>query len=242
MKTATTRNFKFISALLVVGALFSAGIAAGKLDFFRIKYVVVEGNTEFSSDEILSLSGVSLGDCVFFIDIRSAENELSRKVFAEDIQIIKHGFNTLRIEIIERRPTISIGEGRGVDSDGYILPMDTTFACLKAETFFEYGQTENKLRGEDRILKEVAEICSRDVDFSFLSEVVVERKGLSVITEDGIYVYIGNSDLLTCLRIIMTLNGTEWWDSGYCYDLSSPGELLISRKSFYGNNKDCYGG
>ncbi|MBN2362769.1 FtsQ-type POTRA domain-containing protein [candidate division WOR-3 bacterium] len=242
MKMENPKKFKAVIFAFLTATLFSAGVAAGKLHFFRVESVIVRGNTELSSHEIFEIAGVSKGDCVFFVNLSEAELNLSKEIFAKKILVRKSGPNALEIEIIERYPSLDIGNGKGVDADGYILPIDSSKALLGAKTMNEYTESDLFLTEEDRILKDVASVCSQGINFPFLSEVIVCKKGLSVKTKDGVYAYFGYSDFVLSYRILMTVRGTDWWDRKYCYDLSSPGELLIFKRSALTNNKDCYGG
>ncbi|MBN1620290.1 hypothetical protein JW890_06175 [candidate division WOR-3 bacterium] len=234
--------FKVIFFLFLTTIVFCAGVVVGKTSLFRVENVKIYGSTEFNGDEIISLAGIKRGQCVFFIDWTAAQRNLSEKVSAKKVRLYREGSNTVVVEMLKRYASLDIGGGKGIDADGYIMKIDSGEILLRAYTINEYSDSDRQLSGADRFLNGVASVCTRGQSFPFLESVFVCEKGISLMTEDGIAVFIGNTDIILSYRVILTLKETDLWSKKYCYDLSSPGELLIFRRSGLTNNRECHGG
>lgn len=234
--------FRTASFLLLTVIVFCAGAAVGKTGLFRVENIKIYGDTEFSGDEIISMAGIKRGQCVFFIDWPAAQKKLSENIRAKKVRIGREGSNTVVVEMLKRYASLDIGGGRGIDADGYIMKIDSGEVFLRAYTINEYTDSDRMLSGADRFLNDVASVCARGRSFPFLESVFVCEKGITLMTEDKIAVFIGNTDIVLSYRVILTLKETDWWSKKYCYDLSSPGELLIYRRSGLTNNREYYGG
>ncbi len=87
----------------------------GCTPFFQVHSIIIEGNTALTDEKVISLSGISLGENIFYADTWGAKKSLKGNPFVEAVKIHRNLPDKLTIHITERRSV-----GYIVTSDGYV--------------------------------------------------------------------------------------------------------------------------
>lgn len=91
------------SSIIVLIVLVIALITA--LLFFRVEYIIIEGNDFYTIEEIIEASGVNSGDNMFFMSRRQIAESLTRSLpYIYSVQFVTNLPNTLYIIIVEDTP------------------------------------------------------------------------------------------------------------------------------------------
>ncbi len=115
----------------IVAVLFSVVFICGALllgvsVFFKISEIKVEGNTRYSSEQVVSVSGIELGDNLFFVNKFGAISRIFKELpYAQEVTISRALPDTVKIKIVDAQPVAYVQEG-----DGYWL-MDKSCKLLE---------------------------------------------------------------------------------------------------------------
>ena len=105
--------------LIIVSIIFIMGI------FFEISVIDVEGNVNYSADEIISASGIHTGDNLFFLNRIGAGSRIVVKLpYIESVSITRHLPNSITISVSESKATACIAVGEelwSISSSGKFL-------------------------------------------------------------------------------------------------------------------------
>ena len=128
LKTIRNRALLIFYALLIIGVLVVA-ILFSIFTFFKVDKVNIEGSTIYTNEEILSASGIKVGDSLVFADTKGAEISIERKLlYVEDVSLNKSIPSSLNIKVTQAVPTYSV-EFRGkyiyVSAKGKILEINS---------------------------------------------------------------------------------------------------------------------
>ena len=100
-------------------------IILGTSGFLRVSVITVAGATMYSDEEIITVSGISAGDNLLFIDISVAERRIQVAMpFIDTVNVMRLPPDTVHIEITESKAIAAI-EFRNdiiiIDSTGRVL-------------------------------------------------------------------------------------------------------------------------
>jgi len=96
-----------LSALLICGALL-LGVSV----FFKISVIKTEGNTRYSQEQIISASGLKIGDNLFFVNKFDAISKIFKSLpYIDEAKIRKELPNILIIEVVEAAPVAYVKSG-----------------------------------------------------------------------------------------------------------------------------------
>lgn len=106
-------------------------LETSKAAAFGVKSVTVEGNTRYSNDAIVGISGIYVGQSVFSVNKKqAAENIKAAFPYIETVEVSNSSFDTIRIKVEETEPIgaiyaggrwVVVGEdGRGLEA----LPVE----------------------------------------------------------------------------------------------------------------------
>ena len=99
--------YKLLSILIIFAA-----ILAGCVVFFRVNTMVVEGNSRYTSDEIIIASGVQQGDNLFTLNkSQMVSRILTRLPYVDDLSIERKLPDTLIFYVTESTPVAWIESG-----------------------------------------------------------------------------------------------------------------------------------
>jgi cell division protein FtsQ len=88
---------------------------------FQISRIAVEGNREISTDEIISMAGIVLGDNILKIDLSRASAQIETIPMIKEADIERKFPSHLCIRVVERKPIALLPTREGylaVDADG----------------------------------------------------------------------------------------------------------------------------
>lgn len=117
-------RFGFLYKLLSFLIIFAA-ILAGCVAFFRVNQVVVTGNGRYSAQEIITASGVELGDNLFLVNRpQTAQKILGSLPYVENAIPVHRLPDTVELHITECVPAAAFRFGGGwwlMDARGKLL-------------------------------------------------------------------------------------------------------------------------
>ncbi|MDD6612209.1 MAG: FtsQ-type POTRA domain-containing protein [Clostridiales bacterium] len=106
--------------------LIAAAIVMAPTVFFRVSKVTVTGDTRYTDEELVRISGVQEGDNMFFLDTGHIISLLEAKYpYLDTIQLHRRMPSTLQIEVTDRVPILSI------ENNGSYLLMDRAGKVLE---------------------------------------------------------------------------------------------------------------
>ncbi|MBQ2021872.1 MAG: FtsQ-type POTRA domain-containing protein [Peptococcaceae bacterium] len=85
------------------------------LPVFQVQQIVVAGNDALSTEKVISISGLQVGDNLFWCDTGEAKKQLRHNPFVKKVSIRRDLPDTLIVQVTER-PSV----GYIVTSDGYV--------------------------------------------------------------------------------------------------------------------------
>ena len=102
---------------VICGVLISCAVLFGIswLPVFQVQQITVTGNDALSTDKVISISGLTQGDNLFWCSTGEAKKQLRHNPFVEKVSIRRELPDGLVIQITER-PSV----GYIVTSDGYV--------------------------------------------------------------------------------------------------------------------------
>ncbi len=119
-------RFSFLYRILVFMVICGA-IAVALTMFFKVETVSVEGNSRYTSDQIIEASGIKTGDNMFFLNKYNASEEITSALpYVETVQITRQLPDTLIVIVRECSAPAAVqqdgklwllsGDGKIVDS------------------------------------------------------------------------------------------------------------------------------
>lgn len=135
---------KKIKILIIIILLVLIAIIAAMLSpLFNIKSIKVVGNSILQSEEIISLSGISLEENIFKVRKLKTIDNIKQNAYINDVAIHKKLPNTIEIQVKERRPSFMLEYGNGyvyLNNQGYMLEISS----IKKEIPILLGTTTSK--------------------------------------------------------------------------------------------------
>lgn len=135
------RNFSLYYLLITIFVIL-AMIALSFTFLFRIDTINVKGNTLYTTDQVIEVSGISIGDNLFRTNTSEVESKiLSAFPYFESASVSRKLASTVNIELVEATPAVSIKysdtEFMVVSTKGKIL--ETGLTSPKEGTAEVYG-------------------------------------------------------------------------------------------------------
>jgi len=118
----------YLLPLVLVGGLLWAGWRVPELfthsASFRLKALEVGGLHLLRGTDILTASGLQVGDNVFAVDLREVEARLERLPWIKQAVVVRKPPDRLVVHVVERRRLAWVDLGRvyGIDGQGVLLP------------------------------------------------------------------------------------------------------------------------
>ena len=79
-----------------------------QIEFFAVKKIVVDGNSELSKNKIIATSGIVIGENIFKVDIKSVKENLLLHPYINNVKIKRKLPDKITIKIDEREETAYI--------------------------------------------------------------------------------------------------------------------------------------
>jgi len=173
-----------------------------KTNYFEISDVIVSNNLQLSKDEIVSYSGVHIGDNTFKIKMSEVREKILKTPFIKDVIIKRKLPDKLLIEVVERRKIAAIsymGLYFFVDNEGIILytshEIDNTYIIegFEFESFIEGEKIKVK---NDEDLKKVIALCSllENSDLAIKPKIACNGGNIILYLNDNFKVNFGRGE------------------------------------------------
>ncbi|KZL94176.1 cell division protein FtsQ/DivIB [Clostridium magnum] len=190
------RKKKLQKTLLLFTLMISlCAILCLKLPYFNIKTIQVLGNKNISQSNIISLSKISTGNNIFYIDLKDSENNILSNPYIYSAEIIRKLPSTVQISVKEREAVFYNVK------DNMNLVIDKNAIVLQQREDIR-GMKLIKLDGLDYNKVELGKIIndadSRRVDVvKALGDIIESNKILGITSIDvsssvDIKIYYGN--------------------------------------------------
>jgi cell division protein FtsQ len=209
---------KRLSIMLSLIFLLIGGIVYFILSpVFNVKAIEVVDNTRLSSEQIVSMSEISLNANTFKFSSREVKNKLLKNPYIEDIKVNRGIFsNSVKITVKERIATLMLEYGNSyvyINNQGYILeisPIKLESPIVKGYvTPLEDIKPGNRLNKDDLerlevVLKIIESVQSAGIE-NLITQIDISNKKNYVLTieSEDKTVYLGTcSDLSTQMLYI----------------------------------------
>ncbi len=232
--------FKIIRWLILIGIIIAGIIYAMLSPIFNITDINVIGNSKISSETIISLSDLNIGQNIFDFRTSNIIENIKENAYIDTVEINRKFPDEIEIVITEREATYMITLGNAyvyINNQGYILEITSVkgdFPLIVGyETSEEQIQTGNRLDAEDLeklndVLKIVETASSMDSEVTnLITQIDISDKSNYILTleEEGKEVYLGDiTNLSTKILWINELLEIEKDNEGIIYlnvDLNS---------------------
>lgn len=108
-RTRRRRRHSSMYFFLILILVLGIGVLLSVTLFFNINKIDVKGNVDYSSQDIINVSGIGIGDNMVRLDAAKAEqNILNSMVYIEEADISKHYPDTLEINVTKCVATASV--------------------------------------------------------------------------------------------------------------------------------------
>ena len=196
MKVAVKSFWKyvFISIIFVFLLGIYAATQSELLDVDEIEVVITGGN-EISSDEVVTLSGISLSQSMISVDSREAESEILKNSWVDEVEVRKDWPDSVLIWVSLRAAFAHVvtieGNFATVDINGIVLKnsrMDSSsnLVTLLAEKLPAPGA---KVEGVQMLL-EAAKSITPDLQ-KWVKIISPTANGVRVELDDSVFVELG---------------------------------------------------
>lgn len=200
------KAFKIVKYLMLLALFITLILVTIFSPLFNIKNIILTGNEQITQNEIISLSGVKIGENTYKISKHKVKEKIKENTYIEDVIIKRKLPSELQISIVERKPAFMIEYGATfvyVNNQGYMLEINTEklelpiLQGIQTETtnFIEGNRLENNdLQKMNTVIKimeiaennEMAELITRiDIENEENYKILLETKEKTI--------YLGNS-------------------------------------------------
>jgi len=118
--------FKRVAMNILFGVFIVVSVAAAIYYTFLLSDILVTGNDEYSAEYIVEISGLQLGQHMFFVDLDSAKAKIEEDPYLQ-VNDINYIFpSRVRMDITERKEVagiIGLDYNVIIDHNGYVLSM-----------------------------------------------------------------------------------------------------------------------
>ena len=196
MKVAVKSFWKyvFISIIFVFLLGIYAATQSELLDVDEIEVVITGGN-EISSDEVVTLSGISLSQSMISVDSREAESEILKNSWVDEVEVRKDWPDNVLIWVSLRAAFAHVvtieGNFATVDINGIVLKnsrmdLSSNLVTLLAEKLPAPGA---KVEGVQMLL-EAAKSITPDLQ-KWVKIISPTANGVRVELDDSVFVDLG---------------------------------------------------
>ena len=141
-KKLRMRRMKIIGGILLSCVLL---FGISWLPVFQIQAITVTGNDALSTEKVVSLSGITSGDNLFWCGIGEAKKQLRHNPFVQDVSIRRALPDELIIEVTERKSLGYIVTPDGyvqVDAEGRLLAIQQSLSNYRLPVINGVGLSE----------------------------------------------------------------------------------------------------
>ncbi len=218
IKLQKRRIIKKLSAILLLIILLIGGLIYFVLSpVFNVKSIDVVNNSKITSEQIVSMSEISLNVNMFKFSKKEVKEKILSNPYIEDVNISRNIFsNKVKIDVKERAATLMLEYGNSyvyINNQGYILeisPIKIDSPIIKGYvTHLEDVKPGNRLSKDDLerlevVLKIIETAQSAGLE-NLITHIDIKNKKefVMVLESEDKTVYLGNcSDLSTQMLYI----------------------------------------
>lgn len=189
-KRKSKKIIKIFSILLLIGAI---AIFAFITPIFNITKIDIRGNTQISSDTIISMSGLKKGENIFKFNNSIIKN-IKDNPYIEDVKISRKLPGTIIISVNERTIKYQIkliNSYAYIDKNGYILEISSV--KKEVPVIVGFNVTENDLINQKRLEIENLEKLNKMHKITDAAKSIDLEKLITEINiedENNCYIYI----------------------------------------------------
>jgi len=185
--------------LLVCSIIFVA------YELFQVREITIAGCTTLDEEQVAALSGLTPGECIFFVNTDAVMEALSANPYVDPVSVTITYPYTVAIEIRERTPAAYIdasGVRLTIDSEAVLLSVDTSpegdvspMVTGISTDRFEVGQP----LGDDAYKRKVfsdllSAIAGSGMDIAGID--LTYASSIKLQTRSGLLIQMGDGDAL----------------------------------------------
>lgn len=183
----------------ICGVILLLGILLTVLPLFRVNKIVVDGNSYYTAEQIISFSGISEGDEWFSLNGNSVANAVrSGGEYIDRVMVSSEFFFVIRITVVEKKMMYT-------EHEGTYYAFDDTFTVVRAsEQAADFADFLYVELPEISGIREGYEIrfANAEMDMSYINELC------SALSENGL---LAHATRLNCEKkygVSVELGGT----------------------------------
>ena len=195
---------------------------------FKLTNIEITGNNQLNNTEVIKQSNLKFGESIFSNFNIITKVRLKQNGYIQDAQIIKKMPNTIKINIIERKPSFQIKTENGfyiiIDEQGYIIDCLEESKDLVTITGMQITEEniQNKKRLEDDDLNVNLENILHIKDettnmgiYNKINEIQVKNEYILKLDEINITINLGNcTNLKNRMYYVKSILEKEQGNSG----------------------------
>lgn len=201
------KRIKFVLKIFLLLCVIAGIIVfAFTSPIFNIKDIKVINNSQITSENIISLSGIKTGENLFKFSSIKAQNGIKENPYIESVKVNRKFPNTIEIDVKERTATYSVdflGKYAYINNQGYILEISEDSKnmpiILSVSTPEEQINAGNRLNEEDLekledVLKITAVMTENNLNDKVTSiDIKDKNEYIIYLEEEQKTVHIGDS-------------------------------------------------
>lgn len=213
-----------IIAVLIVPASWYGHKMITTTPLLAIKKIDVSGAARVSNEEITELTGIHAGDNIVAMDAGEAASRVAKNPWVAKAQVVRVGFNTIRVIVVEKEPValIKLDELYMMDASGAVFKKLTADDMVDLPVITGISEAD-----KDRLTQPAMALVSvlkarKGFNIDKVSEIKYDRTfGFSVYTlDEGVRLDVGvegyEEKLLAFERVLSerggSLSGVEAMD------------------------------
>jgi cell division septal protein FtsQ len=126
-------SFAWLGCVMICLVALVVGFGFAQSPVFNVRTINVSGISHISKDDVVALSGITLGEHIGEANVARAKSLISTNLWVEQVSVERKFPSTINIVIKERVPTAAITTADGiyiVDSSGMLLMKQKLFEGL----------------------------------------------------------------------------------------------------------------
>ncbi len=132
-------NNKIIFIISIISIILIIALAQifGNLQIFNVKKLKIYGNQNLSSKFIYQMSGLSLDNNIFEINLKDVENKINQYYLIKNVIVEKELPDTVSILLEERFPVAYVKSYNSEEAKNYFYEIDSEGIILNKKEFAE---------------------------------------------------------------------------------------------------------
>jgi len=125
-KKTKKKNLKVFKYVFIMCALLTAIVCFMLSPIFNITEIKISGNNNITSEQIISLSEIKIGENLYKINKNNVIKKIKQNAYIESVSIKRRIPSIIDIEIKERQPTYMLEYANGyayINNQGYMLEI-----------------------------------------------------------------------------------------------------------------------